>query len=95
MTNGTLTLPSADEVRKACARFNTDMDEPDLALFKLFTQYPENTHLSHVLLKVVTLNSLYSTRIRVNSKYRLLIVNILPLFMMSFNKSSSTRSMPC
>lgn len=69
MTIGTLTLPSADEVRKSCAKFNSDMNEPDAALFKLFTQNPENTDLSQVLLKVVTLNSLYLTLIRVNSQY--------------------------
>jgi len=69
MTNGTLTLPSADEVKNACASFNSGMNEPDPALFRLFEQYPENTNLSDVLLKVVTLNALYSTRIWVNSKY--------------------------
>lgn len=69
MTKGTLTIPSADEVGKACANFNSDMNEPDPALFKLFLQYPENTNPSQVLLKVVTLNSLYSTLIRVNSQY--------------------------
>jgi hypothetical protein len=67
MTNGTLTLPSADGVKKACDNSNPDMT--DLALFKLFKQYPENTDLSEVLLKVVTLNFLYSTRIRVKSLY--------------------------
>jgi len=67
MTNGTLTLPSADGVKKACDNSNPDMIDP--ALFKLFKQYPENTDLSQVLLKVVTLNSLYSTLIRVNSQY--------------------------
>jgi hypothetical protein len=45
------------------------MNEPDLALFKLFTQYPENTNPSQVLLKVVTLNSLYSLMIPVNTQY--------------------------
>jgi len=45
------------------------MNESDPALFKLFAQYPENTNPSQVLLKVVTLNSLYSTLIRVNSQY--------------------------
>ena len=67
--NGTLILPFADEVKKACASFNSGMNEPDPALFKLFEQYPGNTNLSEVLLKVVTLNALYSTRIWVNSKY--------------------------
>ncbi len=71
MTNRTFILPSADEVGKACTKFNLDMNEPDPALFKLFKQYPENTNLSEVLLKVVTLNSLYSTLIRVNSQYPL------------------------
>ncbi len=69
MTNGSLTLPSAGEVDRACAKFNPDMNGPDPALFRLFTHYPENTDPSQVLLKVVTLNSLYSTLIRVNSQY--------------------------
>ncbi len=70
--NVIVTAPSADEVRKACAKSNPDipdMNDPDPALFKLFTQYPENTNPSQVLLKVVTLNSLYSLLIRVNSQY--------------------------
>jgi hypothetical protein len=46
MTNGTLTLPSADGVKKACDNSNPDMIDP--ALFKLFKQYPENTDLSQV-----------------------------------------------
>lgn len=69
MANGALTLPSVDEVENVCASFNSNINEPDPALFKLFTQYPDNTDLSQVLLKVVVLNSLYSTLIRVNSQY--------------------------
>lgn len=56
-------------MRKAWPEFDPEINEPDPALFKLFTQYPENTDLSQVLLKVVTLNSLYSTLIRVNTQY--------------------------
>lgn len=63
-----LEKPTADAVRKAINEFRGWEDEPDPALKLLFAQYPKNANLDHVLLKVVTLNSLYSTMIRVNSK---------------------------
>lgn len=62
------TEPTAENVRIACKRFEDDINEPDLALFDLFTQHPRNTEFKHVLLKVVSLNALYSTMIRVYSK---------------------------
>jgi hypothetical protein len=67
--NTTFTMPSADAVRAACKHFADDSNDPDAALFDLFARYPDNTNQAHVLLKVVTLNSLYSLLIRVNSQY--------------------------
>lgn len=63
-----LTAPTAGDVRKAINEFSGWDDEPDPALNLLFADHPKNTNLDHVLLKVVALNSLYSTMIRVNSK---------------------------
>jgi hypothetical protein len=60
--------PTAENVRNACKRFADDINEPDLALFELFAHYPKNVDSGHVLLKVVALNALYSTMIRVYSK---------------------------
>ena len=67
--NEAFTMPSAEGVRKACTFFGNDKNEPDPALFELFAQYPKNDKFSHVLLKVVTLNTLYSTMIRVYSNH--------------------------
>lgn len=69
MTNEKLTLPSPESVEVAWEKFNSGMIQPDPTLFKLFEQYPMNTDPSEVLLKVVALNSLYSTLIRVNTSY--------------------------
>jgi hypothetical protein len=65
--NGILTSPTADDVRRAINEFHGWDDEADPALNLLFAQYPKNTNIDHVLLKVVALNALYSTMIRVNS----------------------------
>lgn len=62
------TEPTAENVRNACKQFANDSTEPDPALFELFAHYPKNTDHKHVLLKVVALNALYSTMIRVYSK---------------------------
>jgi hypothetical protein len=66
--NEILVDPIANDVIKAINEFNGWDDESDPALNLLFTQYPKNTNLDHVLLKVVALNALYSTMIRVSSK---------------------------
>jgi hypothetical protein len=58
-----------EDVLKACAFFGTDKNNPDPSLIELFTRYPKNTDFAHVLLKVVTLNTLYSTMIRVYSDH--------------------------
>ena len=58
-------LPTQEGVRKACQQFDDD-DETKVgesALADLFGRFPDNTSEAQVLLKVVTLNSLYSTQI--------------------------------
>jgi hypothetical protein len=60
--------PTAELVRAACEKFDREEWEIENALKELFSQYPGNGNLSHVLLKVVTLNSLYSTQIRAHSE---------------------------
>jgi hypothetical protein len=64
-----LTMPTVENVLKACAFFGNDKNDPDPALIELFTKYPKNDNFDHVLLKVVTLNTLYSLRIRVYSDH--------------------------
>ena len=65
-------LPTQEGVRKACNQFDDDdetkISEP--ALTDLFGRYPDNTSEAQVLLKVVTLNLLYSTRIPTRSENR-------------------------
>lgn len=58
-----LTAPTADLVRSACAEFDRENEVTEKALTDLFAAYPANVDPSRVLLKVVALNSLYSTRI--------------------------------
>lgn len=58
-----LTAPDADLVRAACAQFDRENEVTEKALTDLFAAYPANVDPSRVLLKVVALNSLYSTRI--------------------------------
>lgn len=57
----TVPLPSPDLVQAACKELEGDIGE--LALAELFGQYPRNDNRAHVLLKVVTLNRLYSTSV--------------------------------
>lgn len=66
--NSMLTTPTPELVRAACEEFNRDNMLVEQALTELFNQYPDNGVLSHVLLKVVTLNALYSTQIRAYSE---------------------------
>lgn len=65
-------LPTQEGVRKACNQFDDDdetkISEP--ALTDLFGRYPDNTSEAQVLLKVVTLNLLYSTQIPTRSANR-------------------------
>jgi hypothetical protein len=55
--------PSRDHVKAACEEFDRAEGLIEAALAELFTAYPQNTAEPCVLLKVVALNSLYSTRI--------------------------------
>jgi hypothetical protein len=55
--------PTADVLNEAVARFDKEFAVIEEALEILFRQYPTNTYLPGVLLKVVALNRLYSTQI--------------------------------
>lgn len=59
----TSVLPSEERVREACQEFDEEYATTEHALRDLFHQYPTNDNEAHVLLKVVTLNTLYSTNI--------------------------------
>jgi hypothetical protein len=58
-----VTKPCADDIRQACAEFDSENQMIEEALQELFTQYPHNTRRGEVLLKVTALNTLYSTQI--------------------------------
>lgn len=58
-----LKVPDAQLVREACEKFDSENAVSEKALAELFAAHPANSEASHVLLKVVVLNSLYSTRI--------------------------------
>lgn len=62
------TAPTKKRVLAACADFDQEYLVIEQALAELFSRYPENTNSSHVLLKVVTLNALYSTQIATYSQ---------------------------
>jgi len=51
--------PTEELVRAACAKFDKENRITEEALNLLFGQYPSNNRESHVLLKVVAVNSLY------------------------------------
>ena len=56
-------LPDENTVRLACTQFDRENRVVEDALSELFGKYPTNDSEAHVLLKVVTLNRLYSTQI--------------------------------
>jgi hypothetical protein len=58
-----LQKPTPEQVRAACARYDHDNQLTEQALAELLRQYPNNTDLRHVLLKVVAVNSLEHTHI--------------------------------
>lgn len=58
-----LEKPAAEAVMAACERFDKDNKVIEDALDPLFSKFPMNSETAHVLLKVVTLNALYSTQI--------------------------------
>jgi hypothetical protein len=72
----TLTVPNSDLVREACRQFDHENDVTETALAELFAAYPANDNPSHILLKVVALNSLYSTRILAVLKLAHFIANL-------------------
>jgi hypothetical protein len=61
--NTILRRPTLDLVTAACEKFDKENLIIEQALKELFNQYPHNSDLSRVLLKVVALNRLYSTQI--------------------------------
>ena len=61
--DASLIVPNANLVDAACEQFDRENGVVENALGDLFALYPANDNSSHVLLKVVALNSLYSTRI--------------------------------
>jgi len=62
------TVPTQELVKTACEEFDRDNLLIEQALTELFNQYPANAVLHHVLLKVVALNTLYSTQIPLYSE---------------------------
>ena len=63
-----MNTPTAERVRAACKEFDREELAIEQALKELFSQYSGNSDLSHVLLKVVALNTLYSTQIFAHSE---------------------------
>jgi hypothetical protein len=68
MRVSTLTTPCDKNVTAACKKFDRENRTIEESLTALFRQYPHNTDPHHVLLKVIALNALYSTRIPVYSE---------------------------
>ena len=62
--------PSCTNVWAACEEFDREEAIIEAGLTELFTAYPQNTTPHHVLLKVTTLNALYSSQILVYSPTR-------------------------
>jgi hypothetical protein len=71
-----LTIPTEALVRAACKKFDREESVIEESLKELFNQYPGNGDLRHVLLKVVALNSLYSTLITIHSEERPNVVDV-------------------
>lgn len=63
-------LPTKNGVAKACERFDSQNKITEEALTDLFAKYQSNANEAQVLLKVVTLNDLYSTRLPLNDADR-------------------------
>jgi len=56
-----LEAPTAERVKAANLKFDHENELTEHTLEELFRQYPDNSDLRHVLLKVVAVNSLYHT----------------------------------
>jgi hypothetical protein len=62
-----VTNPSPDDIRRAVAEFDSEEKVLEEAIRELFRHFPHNTQPSEVLLKATTVNTLYSTQIRLYS----------------------------
>ena len=62
------TRPTPDNVRQAVAKFDTENRIIEGALRELLSQYPNNAAPTQVLLKATSINTLYSTQIRLYSE---------------------------
>ncbi len=60
--------PTAEAVMAAGVKFDKAFRPIECALEALFRQFPKNTETAHVLLKVISLNDLYSTQIPLYSE---------------------------
>ena len=58
-----VSVPTPELVVVACSEFDSENNLAEGALEELFKQYPSNTNINHVLLKVVAVNTLYRTNI--------------------------------
>ena len=67
--------PTLKCVRSARDKFDEENQIVERALEEIFKKYPKNSDPSHVLIKVATLNSLYSTHIMAAVKVAEHIVN--------------------
>jgi hypothetical protein len=56
-----LEAPTAERVKAANLKFDHENELTEHTLEELFRQYPDNSDVRHVLLKVVAVNSLYHT----------------------------------
>ncbi|SRR6266568_1031388 len=63
-----INFPNAAMVDLACKKFDEDCRIVEETLTDLFARFPANTDIHQVLLKVVTLNALYSTQIPTYSR---------------------------
>jgi hypothetical protein len=59
-----LPTPTVELVENECKEFDRECWLAEEALTQLWAQFPRNTDVRHVLLKVLVLNRLYSTMIR-------------------------------
>jgi len=59
--NAILEAPTPERVKAANAKFDQENELTEYTLQELFRQYPGNSDLRHVLLKVVAVNALYHT----------------------------------
>ncbi len=62
-------LPTPELVKEACEAFSKSNEADEKALSELFNLFPGNTDAGRVLLKVVAVNSIYSTSIFAVKKF--------------------------